>query len=356
MSERSPASFSRAALISEQPRRLDLRGHVGELELDRLVLRDRLAERLALLRVAKAQLERALRQPDAARGDVRAPDLERVHHLREAGVQAGLLAAEDVLGRALVAVEDQLGRLDALVAHLLDLRRDGEAGVVAGVLRHARLLLGDEAREALVARVGVRVGLDEHEHQTGAQAVGDPHLLAVDLVGAVVDLLGRRLDRLHVGAELRLAEREGGAELAGGHLRQVLLALLVGAVLHQQVGADEVRVDDAADRDPAAAELLDDHHVGREVEPHPAVLLGNRHPEEPELLHLLDDLLREGVLVIEVLGVGEDLLVCELAHHVADRALLVCLVKRVGGDGHVGLRDSWSGPRGPMNITLEVVQ
>src|SRR5919112_328836 len=89
MSERSPASFSRPALST------------------------------------------SIRAADAAGGDVHAAELERVHHLREALVQAGLLAAEDVLGRARVAVEHQLGRLDALVAHLLELRRDGEAGVVA---------------------------------------------------------------------------------------------------------------------------------------------------------------------------------------------------------------------------------
>ena len=40
-------------------------------------------------------------------------------------------------------------------------------------------------------------------------------------------------------------------------------------------------------------ELLDDHRVGREVQAHPAVLLGDRDPEQAELLHLLDDRLRE---------------------------------------------------------------
>ena len=299
------------------------------------MLGDRLAERLALLRVAQRELERALGDADAAGGDVDAADLERVHHLREALVEARLLAAEDVLGRAAVAVEDQLGRLDALVAHLLDLRRDVEARVLAGVLADARLLLGDEAGHAAVARVGVGVGLDEHEDEAGAQAVGDPHLLAVDLVGAVVDLLGRGLDRLDVGAELGLGQREGGADLAGRHARQVLLLLLVGAELHQQVGADEVRVDDAGDRDPAARELLDDHRVGRQVEAQPAVLLGDRDPEQAELLHLLDDRLGELVLVVVVLGVREDLLVRELADHLGDRLLLVGEVGLgAGRDGH----------------------
>ncbi len=90
-------------------------------------------------------------------------------------------------------------------------------------------------------------------------------------------------------------------------------------------------VDDAGDRDPAARELFDDHRVGGQVEAHAAVLFGNRHPEEAELLHFLDDRLREGVLVVVVLGVGDDLLVGELAHHFGDRLLLVGLLTEGGG-------------------------
>src|SRR3954465_2557744 len=100
--------------------RLELGRHVGELELDRLVGGDRLAEGFAFLAVAEGELERPLADADAAGGDVDAADLERVHHLHEALAETGLLAAEDALGRALVAVVDELGRLDALVAHLLD--------------------------------------------------------------------------------------------------------------------------------------------------------------------------------------------------------------------------------------------
>ena len=82
-------------------------------------------------------------------------------------------------------------------------------------------------------------------------------------------------------------------------------------------------VDDARDRDPAARELLDDHRVGRQVEAHAAVLLGDRDPEQAELLHLLDDRLGELVLVVVLLGVGDDLLVDELADHLGDRLLVV---------------------------------
>ena len=232
--------------------------------------------------------------------------------------------------RHLEAVEDELRGLDALVAHLLDLRRDRQAGH----LRLAGLLLADEAGHALVGRIGLRIRLHQDEHQAGAQAVRDPHLLPVDLPAAV-DLLGGRLDALDVRADLGLRERERAANLARRHLRQVLLLLLVGAELHQQVGADEVRVDDARDRDPAARELLDDHRVGRQVEAHPAVLLGDRDPEQPELLHLLDDRLGELVLVVVLLGVRDDLLVDELADHLDDRLLLVGhLLVRRGRYGH----------------------
>ena len=51
----------------EEARRLDLGRHVGELQLDRLVLADRLAEGRPLLRVADRVLEGGLRDADGAR-------------------------------------------------------------------------------------------------------------------------------------------------------------------------------------------------------------------------------------------------------------------------------------------------
>ena len=93
-------------------------------------------------------------------------------------------------------------------------------------------------------------------------------------------------------------------------------------------------VDDAGDRDPAARELLDDHRVRRQVQAHAAVLLGDRDAEEAELLHLLDDRLRVLVRGVVVLGLGDDLLVDELADHLDDGLLLVGLLVERGGDGH----------------------
>ena len=101
------------------------------------------------------------------------------------------------------------------------------------------------------------------------------------------------------------------------------------------------------DRDPAARELLHDHRVGREVEPHPAVLLRDRHTEQPELLHLLHDRLGELVLVVVLLGDRENLVVHELPDHLRDGPLLVGLLgEGAGGYGH-GLR------RAPVSLTGE---
>src|SRR5436190_5407768 len=62
-------------LAREESCCLDLGRHVGELELDRLVLGDLLAEGLALLAVAESELQRPLRDADPAGGDVDAADL-----------------------------------------------------------------------------------------------------------------------------------------------------------------------------------------------------------------------------------------------------------------------------------------
>src|SRR5882757_6063749 len=146
----------------DQAGRLQARRHVGELELDRLMLGDLLAEGFALLAVFERQLERSLGDADAAGGDVDAADLERVHHLREALADA-VGATEDAGGRALVAVVDELGGLDALVAHLLDLRRDGQPGEVALVDFLPGLLLGGEGVIKNKGRVGFRVVLHQDE-------------------------------------------------------------------------------------------------------------------------------------------------------------------------------------------------
>ena len=77
--------------IREQPRRFDPRRDVGQLPLDRLERRDRLAELLALLRVAQRRLVGALRQADRQRRD---PDAAAVEHLQRVDEALPFLAEQ----------------------------------------------------------------------------------------------------------------------------------------------------------------------------------------------------------------------------------------------------------------------
>ena len=164
-SARSPPSLRSRGLHDQQAGGLDLRRHLGELELHGLVLRDRLAERLALLRVADGSSNARLRDADAAGGDVDAAELDPAHEVLESLADA-CLAAEHARRRCPEAVEHELGRLDALVAELL---QPGIGIVRPGLLRDLGLLLEDERRHAAVRRLGVGIGLREQHHDARAQ-------------------------------------------------------------------------------------------------------------------------------------------------------------------------------------------
>ncbi len=172
-----------------------------------------------------AELEGAQRDAAAARGDVDPADLDAVHHLVE--TLAGD-AAEDPAGRDADVGQDQFGGVDALVAHLLDLPRHGQA-------RHLRVgaeawfLLDQERGHVLVRGVVPLIGVAQHRHQVGGAAVGQPHLLAVEDEVLAVGL-GPGADGRDVGAQAGLGHGEGAPHVARRHLGQEVFLLLVGAV------------------------------------------------------------------------------------------------------------------------------
>src|SRR4051794_6991446 len=118
-----PLETSRPSAVQHLVRGLHHRAHLREPEEHRLVVGALIAEGLALLGVGRPELERAPRDPAAARRHVHLADLDAAHYLVEAPAR---LAAQDPVGADPEAVEDQLGRVDALVAHLLDLPRHGQ--------------------------------------------------------------------------------------------------------------------------------------------------------------------------------------------------------------------------------------
>ena len=82
-------------VVGQRDRGFGADRHLGELELDRLMLGDRLAEGLAQLRVAHRFVERRLGDAAAARRDVDAAELEPA----ERRLQAAALRAADQRGR-----------------------------------------------------------------------------------------------------------------------------------------------------------------------------------------------------------------------------------------------------------------
>ena len=92
---RTPQVLQEGRAIGQQARRLDARGQVDELPLDRLERRDRLAELRALEGVAARGFVGALRQADRQRRDA---DAARVEHLQRVD-EALVLGAEQRVGR-----------------------------------------------------------------------------------------------------------------------------------------------------------------------------------------------------------------------------------------------------------------
>ena len=79
-----------------------------------------------------------------------------------------------------------------------------------------------------------------------------------------------------------------------------------------------VRRDRDRDGRVDARELLDRDRVRERVRAGAAVLLGDRHSHQPQLRELRDDLVREALLAVELVGDGRDLVRGERAHRVAN--------------------------------------
>ena len=212
-SARWPASAREAAQYVEQPRRLQLHGHVGQLELDRLEAGDLLAERLALPGVAQRLVVGLLGDADGPGGDVDPARLQRGEHLLQA---AALGAAEQVRGGHPDVVEHQLAGLRAAVAELGQVPARPRSPAVAGVDQQHR-----HARRAPARRP------DRSSTSTGSGSACRALVIQVfrplSDVAVAVAARGRR-DALQVAARARLGQRDAGPALAAGKRGQVRAA------------------------------------------------------------------------------------------------------------------------------------
>ena len=222
-------------VVDQLARGLDLGGHVGEHELDRLVRHDGLAELTAVRGVAQGPLEGALGEPEGLGGDPGSGAVEGHHGVFEADV---LLVPHELLGG-----HPAVGELE-----LVDRHRADAHGVFAFADDEARgVLLDDEGRDP--AHSAVRVGQRVHGEGRGDTAVCVPLLLTVENVLVTV-LDGGGPQAAGVGAGRLFGQPEGDEAVARGDGRQVLLLLFLGAADDDGEGAE--RVDGEGDADAAA--------------------------------------------------------------------------------------------------------
>jgi hypothetical protein len=173
-----------------------------------------------------------------------------------------------------------------------------------------------------MARLRVRVGLDQHRQRVGMAGVGDPGLGAVDDI-VVAHSPRHRGDALEVAARLRLGERDARAPLAGAEIRQPPQALFGRAVFRQHQRGQGMRAQDSGHAHPCLRDLFEDDRVGDRVDGDAPVLLGHQHSEQAHLLHLVDDLFRVAAGQLPLARDRADALAGKIAHEVPERGLLL---------------------------------
>ena len=301
-----PLQVQLDAAVDEHAHRGHLGVHLGQLELRVLEGRHRLAEGLALFHVVHREAQRRLRGRDGIYRHRQALLWKFLHQVDEPHA----LFAKQVFGRHAHVVEEELGGVLRLHAHLLQLAALAEA-------RHAGL----DQQEARALGAGSRIGLGDHDHQIRQVSVGDEDLRAIDDVVIAV-AHGRGFDALQVGARAGLGHGNGADQFAGGHARQVFFLQQLAAVI-DDVRRDDVVVQPPADaREPRARDFLVDHAVVEEVRARAAVLLGDSGAEETLRAGLVPDLAVDVAFFFPALVVRRAFLLEELADAGAEDLVL----------------------------------
>ena len=253
--------------------RLDLRRHLRELELYRLMLEDRFAEGLAFFRVAQRGLEGSPRHTHTLRSDADAATFKA----RECDLVAGARLADHQTRRDAAVLEQDLRRVARVLAELVLYAGD----------RIARRFRGHDER-ADAALAGSLVSHGHHDCHFGVLARGDELLDAVQHIVVAVKRRGRA-QAGRVGADVRLSQTERAKHLAARERHQPLLLLRLAREAHHD-RADGAVVDrhHRAGAAIASGDFLKDDRQRRVVEPGTAVLVGHGDAVAAELGQALE--------------------------------------------------------------------
>ncbi|CPR13355.1 hypothetical protein BN971_04665 [Mycobacterium bohemicum DSM 44277] len=299
-------------------------------------------QRRAALNSVERVVDRAVqRAPAAAQAEGADHHPGVAEDLLGLGQAAALLAADEVVGRHHHVVEEQrrgVGQPDAVL-----------------VLRRRRR----EARGALLDDEPRRAGGRERQHGVGVgdRAVADPLLAPGDRVGRHPpvggDRGGRRLHGAQVAAGFGLGGAVGEQDALLGDPAQPLLALLVGRADQDRIGAQEGGENRCGEPDVDARQAFTDPVGVEGPAAQPAVLLGDEHQLNTEVLaaHRADGLLGADVVVVEFeqplvrQGRGDELLQ-RLQHHVEGVPV------EPDGGAHVFSSGWWCWRAHPANLTV----
>jgi hypothetical protein len=246
----------------DQVRDVRPRRHVGKAEGHRLVIDDRAAELLALLRVPDRRVQCRPRQPRGPGADEDPGGVEGAHE----AVEALPFTAEAVLHRHPHPVQEDLGVDDAALTELAHRSADRHPG---GIPVH------HEGRDPAGALR--RVDGREHHDPPGIRSVGDPGLLpGEDVVVPVA--FGPCLQAGGVRPDLGLGDgNRRHRRPVAGQRAEVPLALLLVAQGLDRTGEEGAGGEEVADADVAVTELLLHQALRHQVGDSPTAVLRRQH-------------------------------------------------------------------------------
>ena len=263
------------------------------------------SEDRAALRILHSLFKASLRRTGCEGGDRDAPLVENAEEAPEP--RAAL--SEQVGRRHAHPVEGERMRVRCAPPDLVVRRLDGET---RGSVRH------DDRRDLLAARDLAGDSCDRDETGDRRSRVRDELLGAVDDPFVAVEACGRAR-RTGVAAGLRFGEAESRQRAPGEEIRQEFFALRIVSEAEDRHGSQaHARLEGDGDRLVDAAQSFDREAQRQIVAALSAVLLREGQAEQPQLPHLGDDIHREGVRPVGLVGLRGDDRVGEVAHHGAE--------------------------------------
>ena len=284
--------------MDQETRRLQLRRHVGQLELQRLELRQLSAELAALLDVVARRLQTEAGTADGTGADVQ-PATVQPHHRH---LEADALFAQPVVERDNGVLEDHRAGGLAVPAELGFLLAEGDTG---RVLRH------HETRDAVRPLLS---GSAHHDVDIGLAAAGDEGLLSVQDV-AIAVALGPCLQVAGIGAVTRFGQAVAGELFHGHELGQPGPALRVAAEAVDHPAGHVVDRDVGRGRGTGRRQFLENDRRVQAIEPRAAHVLADVDPGKAQFRRLAQGLHGKDLAFVPSRRLGGHLLAGELARH-----------------------------------------